>query len=529
MTAKALNKHLECKKAMSDTRINEVLASLHRLERAVLPFLGKMGSVDEIIPASGMQEVEVLRALNWLQGKGLVKLTESIEEMIQLGQNGKLYVKTQLPEVRFLNSLMKGQATLPEIKRAAGLSDEEVGASIGTLMKLGAIEPVPGAAEKTFRIAASGKELVSKGFKAQKLLSKSFPIKLKNLTGEEKAVVAELKRRKDVVIESVAKKWSAALTADGLEVARLLKTGKAKEMADRLTPEMLSTGKWKTAEFRSYDLSASVPRVFFGKPQPYREFLDEVRADFVAMGFEEMVGPMVESEFWDMDALFMPQFHSAREIHDVYYVKAPKHATDLPPALIKKVKMAHENGFGTGSKGWGYSFSEEKTRRMIMRSQTTACSARMLASKELKIPSKYFAIGRCFRYDVIDATHLADFNQVEGIVAEEKITLKELIGLLKLFAKELCQTDKVKVVPSYFPFTEPSVGLYAKHPSLGWLELGGAGIFRPEMVKPLVGRQIGVIAWGIGIDRIGMFKLGINDIRNLFSHDLEFLRNTKVI
>ncbi|MEK6854485.1 MAG: phenylalanine--tRNA ligase subunit alpha, partial [Nanoarchaeota archaeon] len=233
--------------------------------------------------------------------------------------------------------------------------------------------------------------------------------------------------------------------------------------------------------------------------------------------------------FWNMDALFMPQFHSARDKHDVYYIKEPKYARDLPKELVKRVKAAHEKGFGTGGKGWRYEFSEEKTARLIMRSQTTACSARKLASADLKNPGKYFAIGRCFRCDVIDAKHLADFNQVEGIVVEEGINLRHLIGLLKLFAKEFCNTDKVKVVPSYFPFTEPSAALYAKHPSLGWIELGGAGIFRPEMVKPLVGRHAPVIAWGIGIDRIAMFRLGLDDIRELFSHDLGFLRTARVV
>ena len=104
-----------------------------------------------------------------------------------------------------------------------------------------------------------------------------------------------------------------------------------------------------------------------------------------------------------------------------------------------------------------------------------------------------------------------------------------MFGLLKMFAKEFCNTDQVKVVPSYFPFTEPSAALYAKHPQLGWIELGGAGMFRPEMVKPLVGKVVPVIAWGIGIDRVAMFRLGLDDIRELFSHDLEFLRNVKVV
>ena len=97
-----------------------------------------------------------------------------------------------------------------------------------------------------------------------------------------------------------------------------------------------------------------------------------------------------------------------------------------------------------------------------------------------------------------------------------------------MFAQEFAGSTEIKIVPGYFPFTEPSAELFAKHPVLGWVELGGAGIFRPEVVKPLVGKEVPVIAWGIGIDRIAMFKLKLNDIRALFSHDIEFLRNTKV-
>ncbi len=240
-----------------------------------------------------------------------------------------------------------------------------------------------------------------------------------------------------------------------------------------------------------------------------------------------MNGPVVESEFFDMDALFMPQSHSARDIHAAYYVKEPKY-TEVNEELIKKVKLAHEKGI-VGSKGWNYAFDEQRTKRTLLRTQGTACSARKISSKDFKIPGKYFGITRCFRYDVVDATHNCDFYQTEGIVAEEGLTLKHLFGLLKMFAKEFADTDKIKLVPGYFPFTEPSVELYAKHPELGWIELGGAGILRPEVTYSLTGKNIPIIAWGIGIDRIAMFKLGLNDIRQLFSHDLQFLRNARVI
>ena len=217
-----------------------------------------------------------------------------------------------------------------------------------------------------------------------------------------------------------------------------------------------------------------------------------------------MDGPVVESDFWDMDALFMRQFHSARDIHDAYYVKEPKYAK-LDAKLVDKVKNALEHGFDTGSKGWQYSFDTKRTARHLLRTQGTACSARKLASKDLNIPGKYFGITRCFRYDVIDATHNCDFNQVEGIVVGPGLNFSHLKSLLRMFAEEFANTSEIRIVPGYFPFTEPSAELHAKHPDLGWMELGGAGIFRPEMGKPLLGKEMSVLAWGLGLDRIAMF------------------------
>jgi phenylalanyl-tRNA synthetase alpha chain len=514
---------------MKQSELLQIESSLHRLERAVLPMLGKLSSVSELVEHTGLQEVEVMRALQWLQNKKVVKISEESQQIISLGENGRHYAKDLLPEAKFLETINSKPLSLPEIKRASNLSEEEVGASIGVLMRNKAIKSVIFAGQKAFEITSEGKELVSKGFPSQKFLTEyDFPIEISGLSKEEKDVVSNLIKRKGILKEDVSKNRTAKLTDLGKILSKKLKTGGKNDFVDRLTPKMLSSGEWRKLSFRSYDLSAPSPRIFFGKAQPYREFLEEVRETFVSLGFEEMSGPIVESEFWNMDALFMPQFHSARDIHDAYYIKEPSHTTNLPKELLRKVKAAHENGFGTGSKGWRYSFSEEKTARMIMRSQTTACSARKLADKSLKVPGKYFSIGRCFRYDVIDAKHLADFNQVEGIVIEKGINLKHLIGLLKLFAKEFCSTDKIRVVPSYFPFTEPSASLYAKHPELGWIELAGAGMFRPEMTRPLTGGSDPVIAWGIGIDRIAMFRLGLNDIRELFSHDLRFLRNAKI-
>ncbi len=294
-----------------------------------------------------------------------------------------------------------------------------------------------------------------------------------------------------------------------------------------ITPELIGTGVWRDVKLKEYNVEIIGEKLYAGKRQPYGAFLDWVKNKMVGLGFEEKQGSIIETEFWNMDALYMPQHHSARDIHDAYFVKDPKYAKSLDKNILNAVKNAHEKGTKE-SRGWEYQYDVQRAHRLILRTHDTAISPRTLSSPQLKIPGKYFQISKTFRYDVIDATHLPDFYQMGGFVVDKGLNLKHLIGLLKLFAKEFANTDKIKVMPSYFPFTEPSAQLMAKHPDFGWLELGGAGIFRHEMCEPL-GVKDPVIAWGVGLDRIFMMSMGINDIRDLFSHDLKFLRNSKVV
>ena len=503
--------------------IKKLAESLNPFERKVLKVLDNFSSLHEIMKITGLKDVEVMRALQWLQNKNVVKLKEQQKEIILLDENGQRYLKYGLPEKKFLEAVEKS-ATIPEIAKKSGLSDEEITISLGTLKSKAAIEITKGK-ELIVSITEHGKHLLQHGFLEDQFLKEHFPKELSSLNEEEKFILEGFKKRKKIVKVELSKIINAELTETG---KKLTKEKLEEDLIEKITPTLIKTGAWKNKKFRRFDVKINVPAIFAGRKQHYRRFLDEVRQKFIALGFKEMTGPIVETDFWDMDALFMPQFHSARDIHQAYYVKEPKYG-NLDKALVKKVKEAHEHGFNTGSKGWRYEFDSKRTHRHMLRTQGTACSARMLASKELQIPGKYFAIARCFRYDVIDATHLVDFYQTEGIVVEEGLNFRHLKGLLKMFAEEFAETEEIKITPGYFPFTEPSAELHAKHPELGWIELAGSGIFRPEMVKPLLGRDVPVLAWGIGIDRIAMFKLGIKDIRQLFSHDLDFLRNAKVI
>jgi phenylalanyl-tRNA synthetase alpha chain len=241
-----------------------------------------------------------------------------------------------------------------------------------------------------------------------------------------------------------------------------------------------------------------------------------------------MTGPLVELAFWNFDALFQAQNHPAREVHDTFRIKKPSHG-ELPDGpFVGNVKATHERGWTTGSTGWGYSWSRDEASRLVGRTQGTALSARTLA-EGIDPPTKHFSVARIFRPDVLDRTHLIEFNQCEGIIADENLTFRHLLGILRMFALEIANESKFTFVPSYYPFTEPSVDLMAYSEAQNdWVELGGAGIFRDEVTRPL-GVDIPVIAWGLGVDRLAMFNLGIDDIRELFSHNLEWMRNSRTV
>ncbi len=295
----------------------------------------------------------------------------------------------------------------------------------------------------------------------------------------------------------------------------------------QLTPEIIISGIWKTKPFKRYDVLAPAPEAFLGKKHPYVQFVEEVREKLVEMGFEEVKSPIVESEFWNCDALFMPQDHPARSVHDVFHLKTPNKARIPDEKLFERVKLTHESGWLTGSKGWGF-WDQETALKLVLRSQTTAASVRYLAGFEGE-EAKVFCIDRVFRPDVIDKTHLIEFDQCEGIIVGKNITFRHLLGMLKEFAQNVLGTEKIRFIPHYYPFTEPSVDMAVYFPRLKkWVEIVGSGMFRPEVLKPL-GIKQNVAAWGFGFSRLAMLKLEIDDIRFLFARDIRWLREFPVM
>lgn len=510
--------------------ISNIIKNLHPLEIKVLL---KYSDKDELTSEKLIKELDYKeghanQAFSWLGGKELLKETGRVAHTYyEITDMGKALAKDGTVEERVV-SLLKdsGAKTLPEIASALKIENKDIGSAFGQLAKDGILKMN---AEK--KAEYTGAALPARIAVASRLLkmaesSTNGQIDKKDLSKEQQDVIATLAKKRGAtdspfkIIERETVTYKLAPEAAEVK-AELEKAGVTGNEIGEITPKMLASGEWKNGTFRGYNISLQPARIIPGRTNPYVQFLESVKDKLCSLGFQEFDGPLVETEFWNGDALFMPQFHAARDIHDVYRIKNPTHAKSIEEPYLSNVARVHENGGDSGSRGWDYKFDREFTRRLILRSQGTVLSAHQL--HKVEVPGKYFGIARCFRYDKVDATHLSDFYQTEGIVIGEEVNLRTLLGFLKMFATEIAGATEVKYVPGYFPFTEPSVEVHIKHPVLGWFELGGSGIFRPEVTKAM-GIDVPVLAWGIGIDRMALMALGLNDLRELFCEDIERVR-----
>ena len=517
---------------MTDSEIKTLIKNLHPLETKVLLRYTAADELtgDRLQKELSYKEGHANQAFSWLSGKKLLNETgRTPHTYFELTEFGRAVAKNGTAEERIIAYLKEsGAKTLPEIASGLSLENKDVGSAFGSLSKEGVLKmnaekkaEYTGAAVPA-RISVT-KDLIAKAEKAGGTIESTA------ISQDELAVMATLTKKRGVSetpFKTIERETvTYRLTADAAAVtAELKNAGITGNEIGEITGAMLSSGEWKKGTFRAYNISIPPARIITGRTNPYVDFLESVKDKMTSLGFQEFDGPLVETEFWNGDALFMPQFHAARDIHDVYRIKTPTHAKSIEEPYLSNVRAVHETGGNSGSRGWNYKFDTEFTRRLIMRSQGTVLSAHQL--HKAQIPGKYFGIARCFRYDKVDATHLSDFYQTEGIVLGEDVNLRTLLGILRMFAVEIAGATEVKYVPGYFPFTEPSIEVHIKHPKLGWFELGGSGIFRPEVTKAM-GIDCPVLAWGIGIDRMALMALGLNDLRELFCEDIERVRLRK--
>jgi len=344
------------------------------------------------------------------------------------------------------------------------------------------------------------------------------------LSSEQLYAFKSLEKRKNIIQTKEEEKIGIHITPLGEEM--LKSERKIGELIEQITPKILEKESlWRGKKFRRYDLVSQLPSINGGKRHFVNQATDYARKIWTEMGFREMTGNLIQSSFWNFDALFTAQDHPVREMQDTFFINKKAELPDKK--IVRAVKEAHEKGVDK-SRGWQYSWDEEEAKKLVLRTHTTCLSANTLANLEKKdIPAKFFAIGKCFRNETVDWSHGFEFNQTEGIVAGENLNLRHLLGYLKEFFNKM-GFEKIRFRPSYFPYTEPSVEIDVFHPEKKvWLELGGAGIFRPEVTIPLLGEKITVLAWGPGFDRMIMDYYQIKDLREMYKNNLTKLREMK--
>jgi len=298
-----------------------------------------------------------------------------------------------------------------------------------------------------------------------------------------------------------------------LTILPALQTLEIADVVTALTSDLILSGQWRQLTLKPYDIHAEVPDVAYGRPTILSQCIQHVRDIFLNMGFDEMSGYIVESAFWNFDALFTPQDHPAREVQDTFYLANPQ-TLPLPDDsnLINRVKQVHEANYGG-------QWTEAEASRAILRAHTTTSTARRLHQLQGQ-DGKYFSIDRVFRNETVDRTHLAEFHQIEGVVVGELLSVRTLMGYLTYFYERL-GFKSLKFKPTYNPYTEPSLEVFAYHPpSDRYLEVGNSGLFRQEMLQPLGCGNKSTVAWGLGLERIAMLLYGVEKLSDLIGPDI---------
>jgi len=496
--------------------IENILDQLSPLERKIIPHLNL--PLEEIKEKTNLDQTSLLRALKFLENKGLLKLSSKKKKIIDLGTNGIYYKKNHLPERNLIHLLEKNdKISFEEAKKLSKLSENEFKVSIGVLKNKSLIEIKNG---KIFLSAS--KEVLSRKFPEEQFLE-ILPSEESSLDDEQKHTLNILQKRKDIVETEEKTITDFSLTDLG---KRLAGEEIKSDLIEEVTPEIIKN--WKRGKkFRRYDITSKVPKLHGGKEHLISEAIENGKRIWLDMGFKEMTGNIVQTSFWNFDALFTAQDHPVRELHDTFFIKDIK--GKLPDKqLVNKVKQAHESGVA-GSKGWAYQWDPDEAKKVVLRTHTTCLSAQTLVKlKKENMPAKFFAIGRNFRNETVDWSHGFEFNQTEGIVIDEKANLRNLIGYLKEFAEKI-GFEKIRIQPAYFPYTEPSLeGAVWVEEKQEWIEVLAAGIFRPEVTEPLLGKTIPVLAWGPGFDRLMMLANNLKDMRKIYENDLKDLRERKI-
>ncbi|XP_014671958.1 PREDICTED: phenylalanine--tRNA ligase alpha subunit-like [Priapulus caudatus] len=475
------------------------------LAETILCNLASADAIDSLDLAKQLNEEhqKIVGAIKSLQSLGEVIQCEQVaSKRWELTDEGRQVLKNGSHEAHVFNAIPTEGITQAELMKI--VPNAKVGFS--KAMSAGWIQ--------IDKKAAGGPKVTRKvdsiEDKVKLLLGQIQDLSVNDVTEKDKLEFKKRKMLQEVILKSYLLKKGAEFS-----------TSVEKPETD-LTPEMITSGSWCTKKFKPYNFDALGVTPPSGHLHPLLKVRTQFRNIFLEMGFTEMpTNNYVESSFWNFDALFQPQQHPARDAHDTFFVSDPALTENLPMDYLERVKKVHSEG-GYGSQGYKYDWKIEEAKKNLLRTHTTAVSARMLyklaQEKEFR-PVRLFSIDRVYRNESLDATHLAEFHQIEGVVADYNLTLGDLMGILGEFFKKL-GIKKIRFKPAYNPYTEPSMEIFSYHDGLKkWVEIGNSGIFRPEMLLPMgLPEDVVVIAWGLSLERPTMIMYGIDNIRELVGH-----------
>ncbi|MDK6854879.1 phenylalanine--tRNA ligase subunit alpha [Aerococcus sanguinicola] len=314
---------------------------------------------------------------------------------------------------------------------------------------------------------------------------------------------------KQLRIDYLGKKGALTQTLRGMKDLSNEERPKVGAFANELKTKLADALDQKEEKFQAEALEAalaaetidvSLPgqEVQLGKPHIIAQVMSDIETLFVSMGYEVVEGPEIESDYYNFQRMNLPENHPARDMQDTFYIN----------------------------------------KDVLLRTHTSPVQARTMDQHDFsKGPLKMISPGKVYRRDDDDATHSHQFHQIEGLVVAENVGLADLKGTLEVFAQHMFGADReIRLRPSYFPFTEPSVEIDISCfkcggkgcnicKQSGWIEILGGGVVHPNVLEMsgVDSERYTGFAFGIGPDRVAMLKYGIEDIRHFYQNDLRFL------
>ena len=396
---------------------------------AMLEEPARTWELSSLLDACGWtDQAHIAGAGGTLDEKGLVVIEENRTTCWSLGSEGEGAIDSGLIEQRIWDWLSDAgdSAGMKELQASGIVEKHEAGIGVGLMKDLGislekgsfVIPEASGAIEATLEMRRDFLAKIAKGGE-QGIPDSSL----------EETMITSFSKRKGLIVSSerVTRRWR--LSEEGAKVS-------PSELSEKLvvadiTPELLQGEDWREADYKPYDVTLPAPIPQAGGSHPMQALIERIRSIFLEMGFSEIEGDYVTTAGWNMDSLFIPQDHPAREMQDTFYLENPSEI-ELSGDRMKQWAEIHESGGDTGSTGWGGEFSEDISQKGMLRTHTTVNTVKHLADNP-KEPCRVFAVGRVFRKESIDRTHLPEFHQIEGIIMEPGASLPMLVSTLKEF------------------------------------------------------------------------------------------------